>query len=59
MYPIIVGGTLALQLAVVVAVAIFWRRGFQLLRWSEKIRRRRGEEWEMGVCCELGHELEL
>lgn len=41
-YPIIVGGALALQLTMVLAVAIFWRRGFQLMRWREKTRRR---EW--------------
>ena len=52
-YPIIVGGTLALQLTVVVAVAILWRRGFQLLRWSEKERRR---QWTnvMSCCSQRG-----
>lgn len=42
-YPIIVGVALALQLVVVLAVGILWRRGFQLLRWSEKARR---TEWD-------------
>lgn len=42
-YPIIVGGALALHLTLVFAVGILWRRGLQLLRWGEKKRRR---EWE-------------
>ena len=50
-YPIIVGGTLLLQLTMVVAVAVLWRREFWLLRWSEKTRR---AEWDRamnrGIC---------
>ena len=49
-YPIIVGGALLLQLTMVFAVAVLWRRGFQLLRWREKTRRR---EWNHAMSQEL------
>lgn len=42
-YPTIVGVTLLLQITMVIVVAVVWRRGLQLLRWSEK---RRKEEWD-------------
>lgn len=42
-YPTIVGVTLLLQIAVVVLIAVVWRRGLKLLRWSEKRRR---VEWD-------------
>lgn len=50
-YPIIVGGTLLLQIIIVLAVAVLWRRGFQLLRWSEKTRRaERNRAINRGIC---------
>ena len=53
-YPMIVGVALLLQITVVVVVAVVWRRGLQLLRWSEK--RRKGE-WDRVLgreLCECG-----
>lgn len=49
-YPTIVGVTLLLQIIVVIVVAVVWRHGLQLLRWSEK--RRRGE-WDRAMGREL------
>jgi hypothetical protein len=49
-YPTIVGVTLLLQIIVVIVVAVVWRRGLQLLRWSEKMRRR---EWDRAMGREL------
>jgi hypothetical protein len=49
-YPTIVGVALLLQITVVIVVALVWRRGLRLFRWSEK-RRRRG--WGRAVGREL------
>jgi hypothetical protein len=45
-YPTIVGVALLMEIVVVGVVAVVWRRGLRLLRWSEKSRRR---EWERVV----------
>ena len=39
-YPKIVGTVLLLQIALVIMVAVVWRRGLRLLRWSEKRRKK-------------------
>lgn len=45
-YPMIVGLTLLLQITVVIVVAVIWRRGLQLFRWSEKSRE---GEWDRAM----------
>lgn len=49
-YPMIVGVTLLLQIAMVMGVAVMWRRGLWLLRWGEKRRR---AEWDRTLGLEL------
>ena len=42
-YPTVVGACISLQLLVLAVIAMIWRRGLKLLRWSEW---ERSQEWE-------------